>query len=67
MTRSGFSPASLDLLPGESPRPPLRLLEPRLARGPRRFERQTEPSCTGLPLWLERLRRIAFRPGALGS
>lgn len=39
MPITAFSPASLDLLPGESERPPLRLLEPMRRPTPLRLPR----------------------------
>ena len=59
MQRSAFSPASLDLLPGELARPPLRLLE----RGPLPLQRLRPFVATPAKPWLERLRQVVQRAG----
>ncbi len=47
MPITAFSPASLDLLPGESERPPLRLLEPMRRPTPLRLPRMRSTPGTG--------------------
>ncbi|MFZ2987429.1 hypothetical protein [Ideonella sp.] len=56
MPRTSFHPATLDLLPGESDRPPLRLLE--RASAPRPSAKALAPRSAP---WLSRLRKIAER------
>jgi hypothetical protein len=57
MAHTAFSPASLDLLPGESPRPALRLLE----RVPPRVTRVVPRTGAGKRAWFARLWQVAWR------
>lgn len=55
MAYPAFHPATLELLPGETAQPPLRLLEPGVRL------RQSRPVTAAPAHWLARLRQVAGR------